>query len=189
MRKVQVAVVLLIAFGCMSFASPDGWQLFRSSIGYSVLYPRTWVWNGISRDRLQLRSSEGGAEGIGIKQGQAEITVAAAQESSNKTLAQVITFYMQGATVLSRKEIEREPAPNSCSELKEITSKEPAVPTGDTPIDVPTIINTDIFCEVQGRKIVTLLRNWKGDKRQVEYQQVARQMAKSIRLTSLEDGH
>ncbi len=182
--KTVVALILLLAGA--AFASTDRWQRFSSSNHFSVLYPAAWVRNGASTDRLQLRSSAGGAEGIGIKQGQAEITVMEAQESSKQTLAQVIVFYTQDTTVLSRKDVAGETASSGCSELKEVISKEPAVPPGDSTISVPTIINTDFFCEVQGRKIVTLLRNWEGDKRQQEYQQVALRMAKGIHVASQE---
>ena len=187
MSKKKVVVALLMALGCIAFAASDGWRLFRSSTGFSVSYPGTWVRSGVSTDRLQVRSSKGGAEGIGIKQGQAEITVMKAPESSKKTLAQVIAYYTQDTTVLSQKDVPQETAPKVCGNLKEVTSKESAVPAGDSPISVPTIINTDLFCEVDGQKIVILLRNWEGDKRQQEYQQVALQMAKGIRMTPHED--
>jgi hypothetical protein len=184
-----VVALLLLSLGGVAVASTDAWQRFSSSNRFSVPYPAAWVRNGVSTDRLQLRSSEGGAEGIGIKQGQAEITVMEAQELSKQTLAQVIATYTQDTTVLSRKDVSGESASRSCGELKEVTSKEPAVPPGDSPINVPMIINTDFFCEVQGRKFVTLLRNWEGDRRQADYQQVALRMAKGIRLISKEEGH
>lgn len=90
MSKRKIVLVLLMGLGSMAFAAPYGWHLFRSTAGFSVLYPGTWVRNGVSADRLQVRSSRGGAEGIGIKQGQAEITVMEAPESTQKTLAQVV---------------------------------------------------------------------------------------------------
>ena len=182
-----VVIVLLTLVGA-AFASTDGWQLFNSSAGFSVSYPGSWFKAGISKDRIQLRSSKGGAEGIGIKQGQAEITVMEAPDSSKQTLAQVIAYYTQDTTALSHKDFPGEAAPHGCSDLKEVTSKEPAVPPSDSPISVPMILNTDFFCEADGRKIVTLLRNWAGDKRQQEYQQVALRMAKSIRIAPQEDG-
>lgn len=187
MRKIQTVVALLMLFGAMAFASPDGWLLFRSSTGFSVSYPGTWIRNGVSTDRLQVRSSKAGAEGIGIKQGQAEITVMEAPESLNKTLAQVIAYYTQDTKVLSQKDALGESVPHGCSSFKEITSRESAIPPGDAPIPVPTIINTDFFCEADGHRIVTLLRNWEGDKRQEEYQQVALRIARSIRMTPPRD--
>lgn len=148
--------------GRAAFGSIDGWQRFSNSARFSVLYPGTWVRNGVSTDRLQLLSSKGGAEGIGIKQGQAEITVMEAPESSKQTLAQVIAFYTQDTTVFSHKDVPREPGSHGCSNLKEVTSKEPAIPPADSSIKMPNIINTYFFCEADGRKIVALLRNWEG---------------------------
>jgi hypothetical protein len=182
-RQGTVVAALLLTFLGAALASTDGWQRFSSSAGFSVLYPGTWVRNGVSKDRLQLRSSRGGAEGVGIKQGQAEITVMEAPESSKQTLAQVIAYYTEDTTVLSHKDFPGEAGPRGCSILKEVTSKEPAIPPEDSPIKVPNIINTDFFCEVDGRKIVALLRNWEGDAKQEEYQQIAVRMAQGIRLT------
>lgn len=183
----KTAVALIVTLGGVAVASADGWQRFISSSRFSVLYPEAWVRNAGSTDRLQLRSSKGGSEGIGIRQGQAEITVMEAQAFSNQTLTQLIGYYTHGATVLSRRDVLVEAGPRGCGALKEVTSREPAVPPGDSPISVPTIINTDFFCEVVGRKIVVLLRNWKGDKRQQEYQRIALRMAKGIRVAPQED--
>jgi hypothetical protein len=186
-NKKVVILLLLMLGGGVAVASASGWQRFSSSNHFSVLYPLAWVRNGVSTDRLQLRSSRGGAEGIGIKQDQAEITVMETPDSSRQTLAHVIAYYTQETTVVSRKDVPVEAAQSGCSELKEVTSKEPSIPPGDSPISVPTIINTDFFCEVQGRKIVVLLRNWEGDKQQGKYQQVALRMAKGIRVSLQED--
>ena len=106
-----------------------------------------------------------------------------APESAKQTLAQVIAYYTQDTTVLSQKDVPGEPVPKSCSNLKEVISKESAIPPGDSTISVPAIINTDFFCEVDGHKVVTLLRNWEGEKRQEQYQQVALRVAKGIRLS------
>lgn len=181
-QKQRTFFVLLLTFGVAAFASTDGWHRFSSSSSFSVMYPGVWFRIGASTDRLQILSSKGGAEGIVIKHGQAEITVMEAQASSTKTLAQVIDYYTQGASVLSRRDVPEEAGERDCRELKEVTSKEQAIPSADSPISVPYIINTDLFCEGDGRKIVTLLRNWEGDKRQQEYQQIALRMAKGIRL-------
>lgn len=186
-RHRTVAATLLLALGVSASASTDGWQRFSSSARFSVLYPGTWVRNGVSTDRLQLLSSKGGVEGVGIKQGQAEITVMEAPESSKQTLAQVIAYYTQDTTVLSHKDVPGEPGPHGCGNLKEVTSKEPSIPPADSPIKVPNIINTDLFCEADGRKIVALLRNWEGNTKQKEYQQIALRMAKGIRLSRQQD--
>jgi hypothetical protein len=179
-RGRRALLVLLLAFGAATFASPNGWERFRSSDHFSVLYPATWFRIGGSTDRLELLSSKGGAEGIIIKRGQALITVMEAQESVAKTLPQVIDYYEKGTSVLSKKNLSGEVGKGGCSDLMEIISQEPAVPPEDVPISVPYIMNTSFFCEIGERKIVVLLRNWKGDTRQENYQQIALRMAKSI---------
>jgi len=182
-RKQNVMVAFVLVAAIVAPASTDAWKQFRSPKGFSVMYPGTWFEIGRSPDRLQLLSSAHGAEGIVIKRGQAEVVVLEASELSAKTLAQVIDYYTQRATVLSRRNISERDR-GSCGNLQEVVSKEPAVPPKDVPtyVRVPYIINTDLFCEVGGRKIVVLLRNWEGDKRQAQYQWVALRMAKSIRI-------
>jgi hypothetical protein len=184
-RKRGVVVAFFLAVTVGLFASAEGWKQFRSSKDFSVMYPETWFKIGVSSDRLALRSSRGGAEGVGIKRGQAEIDVMEAPESSDKTLSQVIDYYLFGASVLSRKDIVRGvQRDGSCSDLKEVVSKGEVVPAEDIPIPIPVpyFIYTGFFCEVDGHKIVTMLRNWKGDARQQQYQQVALGIAKSIHV-------
>jgi hypothetical protein len=178
-RKMITILLLTVCAGV--FASTDKWQRFNSSSGFSVMYPSTWFRIGISTDRLQLLSSKGGAEGVIIKPGQAEITVVEARASSTKTLTQIADDYTQGAVVLSRRDIPPELTGHGCRNLQEVISKEQPVSPTDTPIDVPYVVNTDLFCEAGGHKIVTLLRNWEGDQRQEEYQRIVLRMAKSIR--------
>jgi hypothetical protein len=185
--KCRTALLLIVLVGVVAFASTDGWRRFYSANHFSVMYPVSWVRIGVSMDRLQLLSSRDEAEGVIIKRGQAEITLMEAQASSAKTLSHVIDDYTQGTSVLSRKDVLREPNKLGCNDLKEIISKEQPVPSADTPISVPYIINTDFFCEAGGHKILVLLRNWEGDKRQNEDQQIALRMAKSIHLSQQED--
>jgi len=180
-QKLNIVVALLLVVTPAAFS--EDWKEFRSSKNFSVEYPGTWFEIGGSSDRLQLLSSQRGAEGVVIKRGQAEIVVLEVPESSGKTLGEVIDYYLSGASVLSRHDIvasaEKE---QGCRTLTEVVSTEHAVPSKDSPIPVPYIINTDFFCEADGHKIVTLLRNWKGDARQEQYQQAAMRIAKSIRI-------
>jgi hypothetical protein len=179
MQKVFIALLLVVCVPAIALS--EGWQRFNSSGHFSVRYPGSWFRHGASIDRLQLLSSRGGAEGIVIKRGQAEITVMEAKASFTQTLAKVIAYYTQNASVLSRGDISQEAGKGGCIQLREVISKEQAIPPTDSPISVPYIINTDFFCEVDGRKIVTLLRNWEGDKRQEEYQQTALRITESIK--------
>lgn len=180
-RIKTICTILLLAVGVLACASTDLWQQFSSSNHFSVMYPANWFRIGISTDRLQILSSKGGAEGIIIKKDEAEIIVMAAQASPTSMLDQVINNYIQGTSVLSRRVIPIESGERGCSELIEVISKEQPVPQADTPVNVPYIINTDLFCETTGHTIVTLLRSWEGDKRQKEYQRIALRMAKSIK--------
>lgn len=117
-----------------------------------------------------------------IKHGQAEITALEAEGSPIKTLTQAIGHYTKGSSVLLRRSLPNAAANQGCSEIEEVISKEEPVPPIDSPIRMPRIVNTDFFCDLGDHKIVILLRNWEGDKRQAEYQRVAFEMAKSIRL-------
>ena len=182
-QKQKAVVAFILTFGVLTFASEDVWQRFNSFSNFSVSYPGTWFRFGVSSDRLQLLSSKGGAGGIVINKGQAEIVVMEADGSPTKTLAQVNKSDMGDDVILSSRDVPPEPNKQGCSILKEVVSKEEAIPAADSPISVPFIINTDIFCAIHGHVITTLLRNWEGDNRQEDYQKVALRMAKSIRMT------
>jgi hypothetical protein len=181
-QKQKAVIAVFLALGIAASASMDHWQRFVSSNHFSTVYPNTWFRIGASLDRLQLLSSRGGAEGVIIKRGQAQITVSEVQASAAKTLTQVINDYTQGASVLSRRDIPGNASSQGCSDLKEVISREQAIPATDSPTSVPYVINTDLFCQAEAHKIVILLRNWEGDNRQEEYQQIALRMAKGIRL-------
>jgi hypothetical protein len=127
--------------------------------------PVTSVWSpiGISTDRLQIRSSKGGAEGVGIERGQAQVTVLSASESSAKSLNQVIDFYTQGVMVLSRRDFtDRDLGKASCRSLILVISTEPAIPPEGASAPVPNIVNSDYFCAIDGHIIVVLLRNYEA---------------------------
>jgi hypothetical protein len=176
-------LMLFVLLGYAAHASTDGWLRFFSSKQFSVLYPQEWVRSGSSTDRLQILSSEGGAEGVIIRRGQAEITVMDAERGSGKSLPQVISEYTEGTSVLSRRDIDGDGEDGGCRDLKEVIARERAIPPADSPIDVPYVVDTGLFCATRGRTIVVLLRNWQGDQRQTEYQQIALEMAKSIRFS------
>jgi hypothetical protein len=178
-RKQVLVVILLLSTGFL-IASAEIWPRFIKPGGFSVLYPPNWFRVGLSKDRLQLLSSAGGAKGVVIKDRQAEITVIEADAAPGKTLAQVITYYTEDTSVISQQELPMEPYGRGCATLIEVVSREQPVPQADTPIKVRDIINTDFFCVAGAHTIVTLLRNWEGDNRQAEYQEVAVRMARSI---------
>lgn len=162
--------------------APATWKSFTSTAGFSVKYPSSWIRKGISKDRLTILSSKGGAEGIVIKNGEAMITVSAPGRTG-APLSQVIAHFTQGAMILSRTAIANDGAESrGCAHIKEIVSEEPVVPPEDVPKPVPYIINTALFCKLGHRVFTTILRNFEGDGRQAQYQEIALKMSKSLRM-------
>lgn len=162
----------------------ENWKSFKSSTGFTVKYPGDWFPKGTSTDRLMILSSSGGAEAIVIKPGQAVISVIEEEKYAKSTLSQVVDHYIRDSDVLSRRNIHNENAPTlGCSDLREIVSRESAVPPEDVPGHAPYIINTEYFCEIKTHKYVTVLRNFEGDKKQARYQQIAMRVAKSLRAS------
>ena len=188
MRKLakRVALVTLMLVPChgQNAIRQPGWEEFKS-IGFSVMYPDSWFRIGLaSEGRLDILSSKGGAEAIVIKRGQAEIMVFESQGPSAASLSQLMDEDARGAVlIVSRTDIHNKGAgENGCNELKEVVSKHEAVPAEDVTTHVPYIVDTDFYCEVNGRRFTTRLRNWEGDKQQERYQRVALEIAESLRL-------
>lgn len=183
--KRRAIIALLFSLSVVAFASSEKWKQFSSSNHFSVTYPATWFRIGISADRLNILTSKGGAKGVIIKRGQAEIIVTELRGPVNATLSQLIDDDTRDeAAILSRKDIRNEAAgKGGCSDLTEVDSKQEAVPGEDVPIAVPYVINTDFYCEVSGHKFSTLLKNWQDDPLQEKYKDVALRVAKSLRVT------
>lgn len=120
-----------------------------------------------------------------IKRGQAEIVVIELEGPPTATLSQLIDQdTREEAAILSRRDIHNEHAEKgSCTDLKEVVSRQDAVPPNDVPLPVPYIINTDFYCEINGRRFSTLLKNWQGDPRQKEYRRITLGVAKSLRIS------
>jgi hypothetical protein len=162
-------------------ALPSRWGSFRSSAGFSLQYPVDWVRKDVPKDQLLILSSEGGAGAAVIKPGQALLSVVESQDEQSN-LQQLRDRYNRGITILARKHIRAGGVKAyGCRDLYEVISKEPAVPPGDTPRPGPALINTEFFCEIGGKKYVTVLRNFEGDEKQTEYQDVALRVAQSLR--------
>lgn len=176
----------LVLAACLCFAQdavPTAWKSFISSAGFSVKYPDTWHRKGVSKDRLTILSSRGGADAIVIKRGQAMISVIEAAEGGTPSLSQVMGRYTQGVAILSKRDVGNgNLAGRGCHDLREVISRESAVPPEDVPGPVPYIINTELFCKADKHIYVIVLRNFEGDKRQGQYQTIALQVAKSLRV-------
>jgi hypothetical protein len=178
-----VGIALTVTLSSAQNAAIATWKTFVSSTGFSVRYPENWFRKGISKDRLMILSSEGGAEAIVIKKGQAMIFVVEASEYPRSSLSQVIDRYTQNVAVLSRQDItNKEVVGRGCHDLREIVSKERVVPSEDVPKPAPYLINTEFFCEIDEHVYVTALRNFECDKKQAMYQQTALRIAKSLQM-------
>jgi hypothetical protein len=182
-KKLFILLPMVCVGAIFATGMSQSWQQFSSSTGFSVAYPSNWFRTGVSPDRLAILSSKGGAEGVIIKDRQAEITVIEAPKSEKTTLEQVIADDMKGSSILSRRFLTIEhPVERGCSNLIEITSKEQVIPAEYAAVKVPYIVNTGFYCEVKGHKYITLLRNTLGDVRQEKYRSTALHIVESLRV-------
>lgn len=183
--KIQwvMSLILVATLSLAQEAVSESWHLFKSSTGFSVRYPAGWFQKGTSVDRLMILSSKGGAQATLINRGQAVISVMEEEKKhARSTLSQVVDHYVRDTQVLLDRSIHNDKAGNlGCSTLREIVSREGAVPPEDVQGAVPYIINTEYFCEVNKHIYVTVLRNFEGDKKQRIYQRIALRVAESLR--------
>jgi hypothetical protein len=183
--RIRLVIALAVMTGILlgQAGNVKDWHVFKSTAGFSIKYPPNWLTKGISKDRLMILSSEGGAEALIIRRGQAVISVMEEEKYQDSTMEDVVDYYVRDHEVLSRRDVGNSDAGRrGCREMKEIVSREPAVPAEDVPGDVPKIINTEYFCEIGNHKFVGVLRNFEGDKRQSEFQRVAFRVVASLRV-------
>ena len=192
MRKLLLIVVLVsltLSFICYA-ASRKSWAEFHSSEDFSVLYPKTWIQIGalnglgVSKKQLQIVSSRGGTQGIVIRPGQGEIIVEAIRGQRSETLDTVVSHYIQGTSIISREVFHvSSKNPFGCQTIISVVSKESIIPAVDSPTHVPSVVYTQLFCQADQRKIVTILKNFEGDKQQAEWQAIALQMMTSVKMS------
>jgi hypothetical protein len=162
---------------------PGRWRKFRSSTGFSVRYPANWFRKGVSKDRLLVLSSRGGAEGLIINRGQAFISVVEERKYEGLPLRALIDYFTARARVLSQRTVRNGDAGSrGCRVLQEVVSRAPIVPPEDVPGPVPYVIDTGYFCQIGRKRYVTSLRNFEGDKRQASYREIALRVAESLRI-------
>jgi len=184
MNHIAYTLILgiLISVSLAQESAAEKWNRFKSSTGFTVEYPSTWFRKDVSKDELLILSSRGGAQAIIIRSGQGSISVSEEQKYLNSPMSQAIDYYLKDTEVLSRKTIHNENAgAPGCRGLEEIILKQPVTPPEDVPGPVPHEIDTLYFCEVNGRKYVTIQRNFEGDKKQAMYQKTALRVAQSLR--------
>lgn len=178
-----LALALVSAASLGQGPRPGRWRTFRGSTGFSVRYPANWFRKGVSGDRLLVLSSRGGAEGLIINRGQAFISVSEERKYEGLPMGALIDHFTARAHVLSQRTIRNGAAGSrGCRVLQEVVSRAPIVPPGDVPGPVPYVVDTGYFCQIGGKRYVTALRNFEGDKRQASYRATALRVAESLRI-------
>lgn len=187
---VAFLALLTLTGGAVSGQTPD-WRLFHSSTGIVARYPANWVRFGASRDQLQLRSSPGGREGVIIEPGQALLTLVEPKDAPAKTLEGVVKYFTQGVdSVTTRREPPSDTARQGCQQLREVVSWEPIVPREGAGVRPPEVVNTEYFCKVGSRIVVTVVRNYADDPHTAEYRAIGLQVVRRIRIVpSSRPGH
>lgn len=172
-------VALFLMGGAYAVAIDGHWKVYAITESLTLRYPATWWPVSIDRGRIDIRSSKGGAEGVGIRRGQAEIIVSAQAVDPTATLDQAIERNIHGNKILSERDIKIGDSriDKGCPRLREVTSIDEIGP--DT-----FIVNTGIFCDLDNKRIVVLLRTWENDERLREYQHVAEKISRSIEKIS-----
>jgi hypothetical protein len=176
--------IALIATSAFAQNTRPVWKSFTSSSGFSVEYPESWFPIDDSKNSLTILSSPGGADAVIIKHDQAMIWVA--EETgvyAHSRLSQVEDYYNRETEILSGRTIHNESAgAEKCDSIAEIISKEGIVPPEDVAGPVPYVINTELFCQMNGHTYVTMLKSFEGDKNQPIYQKIALHMAESLQI-------
>jgi hypothetical protein len=182
--KSLASAVTVLLLCSVAYAQSKQWKQFTYPSHFSVAYPANWFRFEESQDHLAIRSSAVGQEAVIIKRGQAFIWVAEAKPEDGKTLSQVIQHYSGEQKLISRKIFPNPEGDSGCKQFDEVISQEPIIPpeSAAKPNSVPLVVTTQYFCEIRGNTIITTLRNYAGDTRQNEYQEIALTMAKSIRM-------
>ncbi len=159
-----------------------GWPSFASSkYHYCVQYPASWfLFTTELRpaldflDILNFPPSER-IEGVVLKKGGAEITVARAS-SNVGSLGQWISERVQGAEHVELRTI-RLPAgiQTQCRRMEKVTSEQEVGPN-------TFLALTDYYCETARGLFGVSLSNWRGDPRQNEYRSFALRMALTLQV-------
>jgi hypothetical protein len=167
----------VLALLCASFAAAgnQNWKTLAMTGGIALQYPDTWWPVSAEKERLNILSSKGGAEGVVIQKNQAQIIVSTAPQPAGDSFDRLIALSVGKQTVVSTAELAAT-APHGCMRLREVLSREEVGPTS-------YVSATAIFCDTGLTSVTVLLRAWQNDEQLRQYQEVALRMARSIRRT------
>jgi hypothetical protein len=154
---------------------------FMSAKGFSLEYPAEWTrygsTNGIgpSNIRLEINSSADLVSGVGIKSGQADITVEKIDNPQQNTLVTEI----RDSNVTDERKLGSNPTrkfrSKTCQSLSEIITNVEVGPNTD-------IIYHRYLCNANHGTFILTLRYWPGDKRIARWENVATRILESIKF-------
>lgn len=166
-------VVSVIVALDMSITRGDiRWIAASLNRGVMLRYPSNWQLISITKEGLAIKSSKGGYEGIGIGPNQAEIIASLAKADASISLDEFVAESLREQTILARQEVPV--SGHGCVRLQKVVSLFEVGPGA-------FIENTGYFCRIGDGWMVVMLRNFRGNKQQPQYQQIALRMARSIR--------
>ena len=180
--------LLSLAVGAAAFAAPERWATFRSTRGFEVQYPRSWVrigsgnGLGVSHDRLELRSSRGGATAVVIRPGQAFVDALETSDSLFAAILDTAKLRDYESRVLVRDTVPGTRAAGACPFFDEQVTRGPVIPTRDVRGPVPIEISTALMCRIGDRRFLFGLNYYEGDAKHDAYRAIALRVARSLRV-------
>jgi hypothetical protein len=182
MRQKLILGLSICAAIYSSAADPQRgkWKLFTSSVyHYTVQYPTSWHLNHPEPpavlDYLYIFNfpPQQAIRGVVLKAEGASIVVASIP-AERDGVDGLIAKDSKSATGLQRRTIRGEATRGGCGDIELVASDQEMGP--DT-YQTATLL----YCSVGNRIYIATLLNWKGDKRQAEYQELALGMMRSLR--------
>lgn len=170
---LSLALFFIIQSNAPAIVSNRDWTVVSLDRGISLRYPSSWWPSSISKERVDIMSSKGGAEGVRIRHGQAEIIAAIVHVASKTSLDQLISQSVRDQILVSQDNLAAS-ARNGCGYLEKVVSLDELGPGF-------FVVNTAYFCELDKVGLVVTLRNWQGDKRQAEYEGIVLRLVRSVR--------
>ena len=183
-----LAGLVCLVLGAAAFARPERWATFRSTRHFEVQYPSNWVrigsdnGIGVNHDRLELRSSRGGATAVVIRPGQALLDVMESSDSLVAVILDTATLRDYERRVLVRDTVPGTRAAGGCPALDEQVTRGPVIPTKGVRGPVPIEIGTTLMCRIGDRRFLIGLNYYEGDPKHDAYRAVALRAARSLRV-------
>ncbi len=155
-EMLMVTFVVVAACAGLSYHTQNDWKLFRSSTGFSILYPSSWFRQNLANDKLEILSTKGYWTAVVIARGEAEIWVQKEIHYPERNISQLISYYGQGARCVYRKTFTGA-AKGKCNQLREaIWRKTPVSPDEVPPsnhANLIDVVSSGFFCRANTRTV------------------------------------